>query len=341
MRASGISARLSGWLHVAQRGWRSIALVLVLTGLLYWSLANAPLSEIAATVGRLHLWQVALLLAINALVVLAITLRWWLIVGAESRPIPLHVLAMYRLSVFAVSYFTPGPQVGGEPLQALYLRRNHGISIARAASTVVLDKLLEFLGNFVLIGAGLVAAFQVGLLRTQPGSLAGSWPAIAVLLLVPPGYVLALRLHRRPLSTVLRRLAPALAQRRDFRLLAAAEQLTSTFLLRHPRPLLGAMLASLGAWLGMTGEYLLMLHFLAIDLPLLSGLAALTASLLAFLVPVPAGLGALEASQVLSLGVLGVPPAAAISLAILLRARDLINAGLGLAFTTSSLLRPR
>jgi uncharacterized membrane protein YbhN (UPF0104 family) len=75
---------------------------------------------------------------------------------------------------------------------------------------------------------------------------------------------------------------------------------------------------------------MLMLGFLNIQLNLWQALAALTASLLAFLTPLPGGLGALEASQVLALGALGYAPATAISLTLLMRARDLLNAGIGL-----------
>jgi uncharacterized membrane protein YbhN (UPF0104 family) len=51
---------------------------------------------------------------------------------------------------------------------------------------------------------------------------------------------------------------------------------------------------------------------------------------LAFLLGLPGGLGALEASQVLALGWFGQPAAVAISIALLMRGRDLLNGGLGL-----------
>jgi hypothetical protein len=51
----------------------------------------------------------------------------------------------------------------------LYLQRYHGVPFARATSSVIIDKLLEFLANFILIAIGLTAAIRVGLLR--PGSV--------------------------------------------------------------------------------------------------------------------------------------------------------------------------
>jgi uncharacterized membrane protein YbhN (UPF0104 family) len=45
---------------------------------------------------------------------------------------------------------------------------------------------------------------------------------------------------------------------------------------------------------------------------------------------VPGGLGALEASQVFALGAFGISAAAAISVTLLIRARDILIGGLGL-----------
>jgi hypothetical protein len=93
---------------------------------------------------QLTLWQISLLLLINSLVIVSMTARWWLVVRAERPELPFLPLIGYRLAVFGLSYFTPGPQVGGEPLQIIYLCRYHGIGLARAVSSVILDKLLEF-----------------------------------------------------------------------------------------------------------------------------------------------------------------------------------------------------
>ena len=81
---------------------------------------------------------------------------------------------------------------------------------------------------------------------------------------------------------------------------------------------------------GMIGEYMLITSFLGINLHSGQTIAAWTTSWLAFLVPLPGGLGALEASQVLTLGSFGISAALAISVTLLIRARDLLIGGLGL-----------
>jgi uncharacterized membrane protein YbhN (UPF0104 family) len=130
----------------------------------------------------------------------------------------------------------------------------------------------------------------------------------------------------------MRRTLRRFEKRKWFRLIAISEQLAGSFTQRHPFVLAASLGVSLLAMAGMALEYLLMLSFLGMHLSPGEAMAALTASLVAFLLPLPGGLGALEASQVLVLGALGYPAASAISLALLMRLRDLFNGGLGLVF---------
>ena len=73
-----------------------------------------------------------------------------------------------------------------------------------------------------------------------------------------------------------------------------------------------------------------MAGFLQAQLSVEQTLAALTAALFAFLMPLPGGLGALEASQVYVMTAFGHPAAIGIGISLLMRARDILNGGLGL-----------
>jgi len=305
----------------------------LLGALLVFALRQAPLQEIWLTLRHLQVEQIALLVALNAAVICLTTLRWWLIARAGQPSLPFLPFIRYRLSVFALSYFTPGPQVGGEPLQVYFLHRLHHFTLTHALSTVVLDKLLELLGNFLFIGAGMVAMLRAGILLengTPPG--VGS-VALAALMAWPAVHIVLLSRGQKPVSQVLRAALSSHKKTKWFRLIMVSEYLAATFIRRKPRFWLAALVTSLLAWGGMAAEYWLMLNFLGIHLSLEQMLACLTASLLAFLLPLPGGLGALEASQVLALGAFGVPPSTALSLTLLLRARDLLNGTVGLLFS--------
>ena len=311
--------------------WLVRLLILVVLGLLlWWALRDVPLVEIWAAFRGLQLWEIAVLLAANTMLYALVTLRWWLIVRADAKHIPYLPLLGVRVSVFGVSYFTLGPQIGGEPLQVLFLQRKYGLTYTRATASVLMDKIIEFLINFILLALGLTAIFRAGVLTENASSF--SWELIGLLLLVawPPAYLMLLYHRQHPLTALVRAIPFIPKNAKATRFLRAAEWLASNFCRRHLPNLLGALGVSLLAGAGMIGEYALMTSFLGIHLSLWKTVAAWAAGWLAFLMPLPGGLGALEASQVFVLGRFGIRNAAAISLILLMRGRDLLIGGLGL-----------
>ncbi len=311
--------------------WLTRLLVVTLLGiLLWWVVRNAPLVEIWAVLRELKLWEIAILLAVNTMLYALVTLRWWLVARADARQIPYLPLLGVRVSVFGVSYFTLGPQVGGEPLQVLFLQRKYGLTYTRATASVLMDKILEFLIDFILLVLGLTAVFRAGVLVESNSSF--SWELIGLLLLMlwPPTHIFLLYHRQRPLTALVRAMPFIPKNAKAARFLRAAEWLAGDFCRRHLPNLLGALGVSLLAGVGMVGEYALMTSFLGIHLPFWKTVAAWAAGWMAFLMPLPGGLGALEASQVFVLGSFGIGNAAAISLIVLMRGRDLLIGGLGL-----------
>ncbi len=304
--------------------------LLLLAALLYWALKNAPLTEIWVTLHQLQLWQIAALMGINAGIYALVTLRWWIITRAEAKQVPYFPLLAVRVAVFGISYFTLGPQVGGEPLQVLALRQRYGLTYTRAASTVLMDKLLEFLANFILLALGITSIARAGIFSTNGGQPSVSLIGFVLLLMWPPIHILLLRRGIHPIKFILR----AFPRTKVTRFIAASEWMAGAFCRRHFNALIAAALVSLLAAAGMLGEYFLMTSFLNVELSAPQTVAAWTAGWLAFLVPWPGGLGALEASQVFALGAFGVSAASAIGVTLLIRARDLLIGGLGLAFAS-------
>ena len=208
------------------------------------------------------------LLGMNTLIYFLVSARWWFIVHAENNNIRYCPLIGVRISVFGISYFTLGPQVGGEPLQILYLQRNYGLTYTRATASVVMDKLLEFLANFFLLVFGLTAVLRAGILSTGTGlplpGLARSSASSAM----------ASGSHRPALQ-------PALSLINFVAYLAGRPPATeSSFASRAPANIwpdnfasviralyLAAILVSLLASAGTVSEYALITSFLNIGLP--------------------------------------------------------------------------
>ena len=242
------------------------------------------------------------------------------------------VTALYRLAGYGVSYFTPGSQFGGEPVMIFLLYRRQRIPGAVCTASVVLDRSLELLADFVFLAAG---GLVVANLRLFP-----SWPPATTivlplaLLLVPVFLLMTAWLGWKPLTWLLSRVPSKLRSLPRFarlqNLTADAESYTTDLCRRRPLALVVALLLSGLSWAAQIAEYSLSLSFLGLPLGLKETIAAMTAARLAILLPIPGAAGVLEASQVLALQALGYGPAAGISLGLLMRARDLLIAGSGL-----------
>lgn len=314
---------------------RNLLIYGILGGLLYFALRNAPLDKIWASLQQLKFWQILLLISLNVFIYLLTSARWWYIVQAENKQVKYFPLVSVRLAVFGVSYFTLGPQVGGEPLQVLYLQRKYGITYTRATATVIMDKLLEFLANFVMLAFGLTALLQAGILSMNGGSSTLSLIGLILLLFWPPIHIILLFYRIYPLS----RLMQILPLKKFRRFISASEKMAGIFCRKHLSALLFATCVSLLASIAMLSEYFLITTFLKIDLSFWQTIAAWTSGWLSFLVPLPGGLGALEASQVFALGLFDVAAASALGVTLLIRGRDLLIGGLGLLLAGSNLHR--
>ncbi len=315
--------------------------------LLAWVLRNVPLDEAWAIARQLTLPELLGLAALNALVLLSFSGRWWIILRSQGYRLPYLRLAGYRLAAFGVTYFTPGPQFGGEPLQVYLPEKRDGVPRSTAVAAVALDKALELLVNFAFLAGGVALIVQRGLLSPNAGQTALA--AAVALLLLPPLFLAAVAAGGYPLTRLARAaLWPVHLWRRSrpnpgaasepSRLeylvngVAASERQVMAFCRQQPAALATATGITLLSWVGMGAEYWLALQALDIPLSPIQTIIALTAARVAFLAALPAGLGALEASQVLIFGALGVNPAAGLSLSLLIRLRDVTIATIGVGW---------
>jgi uncharacterized protein (TIRG00374 family) len=309
--------------------------------LLLWTLNAVALQDTWTVLARLDLAHILLLIAANGLVLLTLSGRWWLILRAQGYPISYMTLAGYRLAAFGISYFTPGPQFGGEPLQVHLVRRRHRVPRSTAIAAVTLDKSLELVANFAFLTGGITLILQGQVFPGAVGVRAILLPL--ALLALPLGFLLTIWAGRHPVSRLVGvggrffswqrwpgRTRWFAVYQEAYQAIRDGEEQATRFCRESPLTLAQALLVSIVSWLAIAGEYWLVLHLLGLSPTPVQSISALTAARIAFLLPLPAGLGALEASQVLALGALGMNPAVGISLSLLIRARDVMLGGLGL-----------
>ncbi|VAW36092.1 hypothetical protein MNBD_CHLOROFLEXI01-3847 [hydrothermal vent metagenome] len=300
--------------------------------LLLWLLMRTvSLAAVVETLGRLRWWQVGVLALLNGSVLLALNGRWWLILRGLGYELPFWQLLGHRLAAFGVSYFTPGPQFGGEPVQVLLVERLHGVPRSTAIAAVSLDKTVELLLNFTFLAVGVLAVLQAGLFGAAVGVGTAVW---ALLLLLPPLlYLWLVWLGKRPISGLLS-WAQSKVQAgwldRVQTAVAHSEAQMNSLCQHNPRELMASIIVSLISWGLLIAEFYSMVTFLGLSVTGLQLIGLLTAARIAFLLPLPGGLGTLEASQIWALGLLGFNPAAGIGLSLLIRARDVLLGLLGL-----------
>lgn len=304
--------------------------------LLYWALRGVRAGELGQILGRLSWWHLAVLLAVNLCFFAVLAGRWaWILhgLGELLTAASLLRLAASRLAGFSVSYLTPGPQFGGEPVQLALARRWTGLGYERGSASLLLDKSFELAGNFAFLGVAVIAVRAVPAIA---GKLGGSAVLFlpALLALIPVAYLAAVFTGRRPLSALAARL-PARWRARPWHailagFLEASETEVAAYGRRPLRALAQALLSFGSVWTLGVLEQWLVLRFLGLPCTIPQTLVLQAGVKLAMLLPLPGALGALEAAQRTVLGWIGHAPEGALALSIYVRARDLAFALAGL-----------
>ena len=311
--------------------WRQ-ALIAVVVALLFWWVARAISWQATwATLTNLQPHELLLLAAANGAVFATFTARWWLFLRVQGHRIAYLQLVRYRLTAFGISYFTPGPHFGGEPYQVYIVSARHNVPVQDAVAAVALDKLLEMLVNFAFLAGGvLVLALNH---QQLPAFLGRQLTLYALILLALPGLALIwLMLGRHPLSGPLYHLGGKRAAAARWLAAIRSSEDQAIWLCRtHPRTVWAAIGLSTVVWLGIVAEFWLLTRLLDLPLRFSDAIYALVAARIAILLPLPAALGVLEAGQALAMSSLGLPPSYGASIALLLRARDVVTGLTGLA----------
>lgn len=323
----------------------TLLLWLAALGLGAWTLAQLPLAEISHSITALNTWQWIFWLGLNALIILVLGLRWKILTQALATPVNLLKLLCIRQAGQAVSFITPGPQFGGEPLQVYWLYK-YGLPLRKALLSLGLDRFFELWINFsVLLLAVLLLLTGIG--NNSDGNInntIGDWQTALLPLLIFLGLMFSLAwiLIKQPqwINNRLERIAAR--WQHNYRLSkinqhwqSLGDDLRIALRTQQCRFLIAILLSLLG-WAGLLGELYLILHFVGIDADLHSFLIILVAMRMALLLPMPGGVGTIEASVLWSFHTLNLPASAALGVIALMRVRDAIVLIIGLACLRAS-----
>jgi uncharacterized protein (TIRG00374 family) len=332
MPLSGEQGRVSLKNLKLKQQWWMWVIWLTVPVLFWWVLSQVSFAEVWQPLSKLSLFEIGLLLFVKGLLELLLSGRWWLLLSGLGHRVRLLTLLGYELAGFGVSYFTPGPQVGGEALQVYLVQRKHGVSLTNSVASLTLDRLLGALAQSMLLvgafGAVLVADYseQVASFQIRTNSA----PALAVVLAItslPLAYISLLWRGKRPLSYLL----GLLPSRAIWHYIWQVEEQVGTFIQEKTALFCQALFLSLVVWPTLLAIDLgLALHLFGMPVSIVETLIILIAIRVVTLMPVPAGLGTLEACIMVAMQIVGGEPAIGLALSLFVRARDVLYGAFGL-----------
>jgi len=259
--------------------------------------------------------------------------RWqMLLAGIGPRP-GLARLTVYRAAAQTVSAIIPSAKLGGEPLRAWLLARDHAGG-GTAIASVAIDRTLE-------IGAGAPFTFLFAALLLQRGvpELQGAFVSVTIgALALALGIGLTMGRLRRGdgLITAVAR-ATGLDRfgivRGQMEVLADAEEEAGR-LVRQPQRLWWSFVVGAGANLLVCLEYALLLGAFGLPTTPLSIVAAMFAAGAAHALPVPGAVGTLEGAEMWIFSMLGYPPEVGLAVGLAVRLRELVWMVPGLLYLT-------
>ena len=328
--------------HQAVTRWRLMVMIVGLI-LVWQAVLHMNWTEIGQLLSGIEPHGLAAITACNLLMLPLMSMRWWLILLMLGTPVNLLRVSIYRTAAGAVSYLTPGPHFGGEPLSVILLNVHHRIGMSIGAASVGVDRLLELTVSFAVL-ATLIGCLSPAL----PGS-AGEGAAVLTVLGVFALCLTVLSLlfrGKRPFSRALQQLSSCTICTNGFRnkmerfarFLKDSEDYVFGMFVGHPFQFISALLISLTCWVAVCAELWLISFVLGTTLTFME-LAGLTAiARLAFFTPLPAGLGALEFGLPWVTASFGLGSELGFSICLIIRLRDLaislMGAGLLMKYLT-------
>src|SRR5687768_11662781 len=143
-----------------------------------WTFAQMPLAAINTTIGTLSFLQFVFWLGLNLGIILLCNYRWQLLNQMFGLRIGFIRLLKIRQAGQAISFITPGPQFGGEPLQIYWLYRLCSLPLGKTVLALGLDRFFELGINFAVLLLGLAIVL---LYSTEEVT---AWPELAGLLIL-------------------------------------------------------------------------------------------------------------------------------------------------------------
>ncbi|MFA6553500.1 MAG: lysylphosphatidylglycerol synthase transmembrane domain-containing protein [Patescibacteria group bacterium] len=258
--------------------------------------------------------------------------RWLLILRSQGHRVKMADIFPAKIVGFSVDYITPSPNVGGEAIRAMVLKKDAKIPFSEGLASVIIDKMMDF--SYAL--PFLLFSIIYVLIKFSL-----SWKLIASLLFISLLFIfLIVFFYYRTLRSrdffgsiirflQLHRLS-FIAKVMDK---IGAFELNVIRFFQHDHKTLykGLGLSVLGGLLILTAMWMIMI-FLGLPATLLDVILVSTLTVVTFLLPIPGSLGSTETGEALIFSMIGYSPEIGVAFSFIFRSVDFLKVVVGLLF---------
>jgi len=292
--------------------------------LLKWVIGFVGWNEIKGALMVFKGWEGILIFILTLLIILTANWRWREILKGQDVNISFWDLFSPYLAGFAVMFLAPVLVWGGEVFRAYAVKRKSSLSWSKALASVVIDRVLEWTVNLVIILAGLT--FFLSRMGLPPKNLLITFGGVFLLFSAAISWFYFKTFRRESITKTFRRLfggslseEPLLIEKEIFDFFRFENKpMVKSFLISFLR----AAVMYLRTWL--------LIAFLVKEISPISAVSILSFTYLAAMIPIPTSLGSHEAIQAFAFKSLGMGVPAATAFTMIIRAAELLFSLAGL-----------
>ena len=303
--------------------WFTAGVLIILT------ILELPIGDMLPRIDAISNSVWTTLFLVNLVILFLAVKRWQIISQIFGVEISFARLFIIRQAGSTFSFVTPGPQFGGEPLQALWLNRGQGVPLDNTIASIGADRFIEIFINFSFLFLGILLVIQ-GNIEADLSS-AGFFVSLSLICLITLLSLLFYK-HRFIVSSLfsLYRLVfqKTSDKGQEQRITTSISVIFSRIEKEKLKVSFAIVIGAFG-WLALIFELYLMMRALNLTLDLYEIVFVMLGIRIALLMPIPGGVGTIETSLIWSFGILCLSLVGAAGVIALNRIRDLIILALG------------
>jgi uncharacterized protein (TIRG00374 family) len=275
-------------------------------------------------------WQGVVIVFLTFIITLVGNWRWYEILKDNQIKIDFWKLWRTYLGGYSLMYFFPIIFLSGEIFRVLNLSAEEKVPVSKAAASVVIERVLEWTVNLVVILFGvLFFAYKLAILPAQILYVFGAF-FIGFLVMLTYFYFKALR-QKSIISGLVEKFGGKHFSEEN-RIVEIEHEVLKFFQPGHGSMRKGILLSLLRAIVMLVRVWILILFLTSINIGFVAALSVLGFSYFSSLVPIPTSLGSHEVIQSAGFSALGLEISIATAFTMIIRAAEIILSLLGLAF---------